>query len=95
MAVEKFFMHLLLEHPEGGIRSEPGGTTFQMGSASRWRFACRPPAAAKLTKTDRGTPLPFHVRCDACRQTADFKAIDRPRPGGGGSVEMVADGCCD
>ena len=89
MAQTKMLQHLLLEDPEGAIYSGEGGTTIKMGTASRWRFACRPTAEASVIDLlNRATPLPWLVFCNACKATAEFKAIDRPRPGSGFGIDL-------
>lgn len=92
-------IHLLVEAAGGPIRSEPPAgllETLPGAKARRLGFACDP--TLPMTELDRGTPLdaPWTVRCDACRKTAAFMAVARPRPGRPTDEQMEADGtdCC-
>lgn len=94
----KLRIHLLVEDAAGPNVSRPvlgslpvGG---RAGQPTRWRFACD--AAGTLGNFDRGTGEPWGVRCDACKASDLFKAVDRPKPAAPGDEQMVADGsgCC-
>lgn len=91
----KMLIHLLVRDDEGEVYSGTAQGAVPVGTKARYRFACRPAKAAVLDDLNRATTEPWAVRCDACKATADFKAIERPRPGTRGSTDMVADGCCD
>lgn len=93
----KLLMHLLIQDDEGSIHSAPGGTGFKIGSESRWRFACRPNAETSVhDELNRSTTEPWFVKCNACEATADFQAINRPKPGTRhAGLDQPADGCCN
>ena len=79
-------VHLLASVPKGAI---------QGGGGREYVIACEP--SLRLSDMDRGTGEPWAVRCDACRATEFFKAIDRPKPGTRqAAMQMDADGsgCC-
>jgi len=88
----KLRVHLLVQVPNGPIHSGPAKGSIPIGTKSRWCVACGP--SILMDQLNRGTTEPWAVRCDACRQTAAFQAIDRPKPGREGSVETDGDGCC-
>lgn len=92
MSVKKLRIHLLVQAP-GPIQSGPGGDGLRIGTRSTWRCACD--AAITMGELNRGTTEPWAVRCNACRETEAFHAIDRPRPGWDGRyADLQADGCC-
>jgi hypothetical protein len=99
--MKRMRMHLLAPMPGGAVKSAPGqggdgGGTFPAGTNQSYIIACEPSLAMDGV-LDRGTTEPWCVRCDACRETEFFKAIDRPKPGTGPSPkQMEADGsgCC-
>ncbi len=72
-------IHLLVQDESGPIASAPGGTTFTVGTHSRWVVACD--HAIVMGPWDRGTSEPWAVHCKACKATDAFQKIDRPRPG--------------
>lgn len=78
MAEMKLVIHQLVQAEAGPIRSRQGGTSFPIGSDSRWAFACDP----SLTQdaTHRGTTEPYLVECRACIATQAFKDGWRPHP---------------
>jgi hypothetical protein len=71
-------IHLLVKDPDGRIRSAPAGSPVLIGSRSNYRAACDP--AIVLGTYDRGTTEPWAVRCAACKATAEFQAVDQPKP---------------
>jgi hypothetical protein len=92
--VTRFWIHLLTPDPGGPVHSGVGGTTMRIGTRSRHRIACRPELPMDGI-THRGTTEPWAVRCDDCKATDEFKAIDRPKPGTAGQTgDMLADGRC-
>jgi len=72
-------IHLLVPDEVGPIQSAPGGTTFKIGTRRKFRVACD--STIELGTWNRGTTEPWGVRCQACRETADFRLVDRPKPG--------------
>lgn len=78
---KRFRIHLLVKADDGPIRSRPGGTTFVMGTDAAYRAACDPTVV--MGHYDRGTTLPWGVRCQACRDTQEFADAGGhlPKPG--------------
>lgn len=77
----KFRIHLIVKDDSGPIQSKPGGTTFTMGTDAKYRVACDP--SIILGHYDRGTTLPWGVRCENCRKTPEFDRLggNLPKPG--------------
>jgi hypothetical protein len=76
-------IHYLVRDDEGPIGSaavgaSPGLGGIPIGTASRWRFACR--ADGHTNRLNAATTVTWCVRCDACRATEEFKADEQPHP---------------
>ncbi len=102
--LKRMRMHLLVAMPGGPVKSHPAqggedlpGDTFPRGTNQSYIIACEP-SLAMDGNLDRGTTEPWCVRCDACRQTDYFKAIDRPKPGSqlaAAQREATGGNCCE
>lgn len=87
----KMRIHLLVPDDAGPIHSGPADLIVTRSTAGRWRCACD--GSITLGKLDRGTGEPWAVRCNACKATAAFRQVDRPKPGSlGGPEDLTADG---
>jgi hypothetical protein len=103
--IPRMRMHLLVPMPGGPVHSRPAqggpgthgmGGSMPLGTSQTYIIACEPSLAMDGV-LQRGTTEPWCVRCDACRQTDYFLAIDRPRPGtqrAARQMEADGSGCC-
>jgi hypothetical protein len=84
-------IHLLVEDPAGAVPSARIDTPVgPLGKDTRLRAACDP--SVTMGQYDRGTAEPWAVHCKACKETAEFKAIDRPHPNlSQGSADLVTE----
>lgn len=91
----KMRIHLLVPAQNGPIQSGVGGNNPLMPVGTNARYVCACDPGITMNVMDRGTTEPWGVRCNACRETALFNAVNRPKPGMVGPVgDLEADGCC-
>lgn len=96
MAERAFRIHFLVPVEEGPIHSAPDGNeALKIPKGGRkFRCACNP--NLELSLADRGTNLPWGVRCSDCIRTEIFQAKKRMKPGVStpDHSEAVDNGCC-
>lgn len=78
-APRRFRVHFLVRDDAGPVQSRAGGTGFRVGTDSRWRIACDPEMVMD-GELERGTGEWWCVRCQKCRETAEYLADREARP---------------